>query len=177
MEIRKITRENAADLLLHNEPFEMPGRFVPELHDGVWSYRVERFETVRTMVFPEESYDFETVSREGAAFGAYEDGKCIGLIILKDAFWGHMYVHDLKVSRAARGTGAGRALVEAALAEAEARGYRGLYLQAQDDNLNACLFYLKVGFQIGGFDNLVYKGTSQEGKADVFFYKAVPIDN
>ena len=52
----------------------------------------------------------------------------------------------------------------------EERDYRGVYLQAQDDNLNACLFYLKTGFVIGGFDNRVYCGSRQEGKADVIFY-------
>lgn len=81
-----------------------------------------------------------------------------------------MYLYDLKVSAAARGKGIGRALIGAAKAEALSRGYRGLYLQAQDNNLNACLFYLKAGFQIGGFDNHVYNGTNQEGKADIIFY-------
>ena len=37
MEIRKITQENAGDLRLKNEPFAMPGRFLPELKDGVWT--------------------------------------------------------------------------------------------------------------------------------------------
>lgn len=170
MKIRKITRENAGDLLLHNEPFEMPGRFIPGLENGVWSYRVERFDKVESMVFPDEAYDFDEVTKDGAAFAAYEGGRCIGLIVLKDAFWKYMYVYDLKVSAAARAKGAGRALIEAARQEALARGYRGLYLQAQDNNLNACLFYLKTGFEIGGFDNHVYNGTKQEGKADIIFY-------
>ena len=78
---------------------------------------------------------------------------------------------DLKVSSAARGKGVGKALIEAGMAEAKARGYRGLYTQGQDDNLNACMFYLKAGFTIGGFDNRVYRGTKQENKADVIFYK------
>ena len=152
----------------------MPGRFVPSLKKGVWDYEIEYFETPQTMAFPEEAYDFTEVSKEGTAFGAYENGACIGLIVLKDAFWGHMYVHDLKVTAAARGKGAGRALIEAAKEEAVRRGYRGLYLQAQDNNLNACLFYRKTGFVIGGFDNHVYNGTKQEGKADIFFYWDAP---
>ena len=170
MDIRRITAENAEDLKLHNEPFEMPGRFVPELKDGVWNWKAEYFEKPEIMAFPEENYEFDRVSRDGAAFGAYENGECVGLIVLKDAFWNYMYVHDLKVCSAARGKGAGRALIGAAMAESKARGYGGLYLQAQDNNLNACLFYQKAGFKIGGFDNHVYNGTSQEGKADIVFY-------
>ena len=123
------------------------------------------------MTFPDEEYDFETVNREGSAFGAYEDGVCIGVAIYQDYYFSYMYLLDLKVSSAARGKGVGKALIEAGMAEAKARGYRGLYTQGQDDNLNACMFYLKAGFTIGGFDNRVYRGTKQENKADVIFYK------
>ena len=49
-------------------------------------------------------------------------------------------------------------------------GYRGVFLEAQDDNLEACRFYLHCGFRIGGFNNRVYHGTSQEGKSDILFY-------
>lgn len=171
MEIKRITKENASDLNLQNEPFEMPGRFVPELKDGVWSYHVERFETVETMVFPDENYDFDEISEKGVILGAYEDGQCIGVAIYQDHWLKYMYLYDLKVSSAARGKGAGKALIQAGMEEARKRGYIGLYTQAQDNNLNACMFYLKAGFEIGGFDNRVYGGTSQEGKADIIFYK------
>ena len=77
---------------------------------------------------------------------------------------------DLKVAASCRGKGIGKALMDAGLQEASNRNYRGIYLQAQDDNLGACLFYLKCGFQIGGFDNRVYGGTSQAHKADILFY-------
>ena len=170
VEIRKISRENDQDLRLHNEPFEMPGRFVPELKDGVWSYHTEPFETVETMVFPDENYDFDEISGKGIIFGAYEDGKCIGIAIYQDHWLKHMYLYDLKVNAAARGKGVGKLLIQAGLEAAKKKGYRGLYTYAQDNNLNACMFYLKAGFQIGGFDNYVYNGTSQEGKADVIFY-------
>ena len=171
MEIRKITQENAGDLRLKNEPFAMPGRFIPALKDGVWTYRTETSPECQWMTFPDEAYDFETVNREGAAFGAYEDGVCIVVAIYQDYYFSYMYLLDLKVSSAARGKGVGKALIEAGMAEAKARGYRGLYTQGQDDNLNACMFYLKAGFTIGGFDNRVYRGTKQENKADVIFYK------
>lgn len=170
MEIRPITQENAGDLWLKNEPFAMPGVFIPELHDGVWSYRTRKFETVQTMCFPDEIYDFDRVCQRGCALAAYDGGTCVGLIVLEDRFWKYMHVYDLKVAAAARGRGVGKALIRGALEEACRRDYRGLYLEAQDNNLNACLFYLKTGFVIGGFDNHLYTGTKQEGKADILFY-------
>lgn len=170
MEIRRLTKENAAELNLKNEPFAMPGKFIVERRAGMWCWRTELFENMETMVFPDENYDFEELSGKGVLLGAYEDGKCIGIAILQDYWLKYMYLYDLKVSASARGRGAGKALIRAGLAAAKERGYLGLYTQAQDNNLNACLFYLKAGFEIGGFDDHVYNGTSQEGKADIIFY-------
>lgn len=171
IEIRSITRENPEDLNLKNEPFEMPGRFIPTLTDGVWTYRTELFASPRYMVFPDENYDIDTLSENSAIFGAYENGKCLGIAIYQEAFFKYYYLYDLKVCAAARGMGIGRALIETGMAEAKRRGYIGLYTQAQDNNLNACMFYLKTGFSIGGFDNRLYDGTTQAGKADIIFYK------
>ena len=171
VEIRHITEENKQDLNLPNDPFRMPGRLIPALENGIWTYREELFETPKAMRFPDENYDFQQYSRGGFLLGAYEDGVCLGIGIFREEFWKYVYVYDLKVRTDARGRGIGRMLVEAGMAEARARGYRGLYLYAQDNNLNACRFYLKAGFEIGGFDNRRYRGTSQEGTADIIFYK------
>ena len=171
IEIRRITAENAADLNLKNEPFTMPGKFIPSLQDGVWSYRTQLYETPRSMVFPDENYDFVEANRKGILFGAYEDGQCLGVAIFEDYWLKYMYLSDLKVIAAARGKGVGKALIRAGLEAAKARGYQGLYTIGQDDNLNACMFYLRAGFAIGGFDNRVYNGTSQAGKGDVIFYQ------
>lgn len=170
VEVRKIIQENQNDLFLKNEPFSMPGRFVPSLSDGKWSYRIEKFQTVCAMTFPDEAYDFVKIQQEGFAFAAYDNGRCIGLIVVKETFWKYLYVHDLKVSTRERGKGVGTALMHAAKAEAIRRGAQGLYLHAQDNNLNACLFYLREGFAIGGFDNRLYTGTCHQGNADITFY-------
>ena len=62
------------------------------------------------------------------------------------------------------------AVIERAKELAREKGYRGIYVIAQDNNLGACLFYLKCGFRIGGFDTEIYRGTVQEGKSDIIFY-------
>ena len=171
IEIKKITEENKQDLNIPNEPFQMPGRLIPTLQDGVWSYRTETFPEIATMVFPDENYDFDEISAKGVIYGAYEDEQCIGVAVYQDYFLKHMYLYDLKVNASARGKGVGKLLIEAGMEAAEERGYKGLYTVAQDNNLNACMFYLSAGFDIGGFDNRVYDGTSQEGKSDIIFYK------
>jgi ribosomal protein S18 acetylase RimI-like enzyme len=170
VEIRQITQKNKADLNLKNEAFEMPGRFIPELKNGIWRYRTELFERPEVMTFPEEKYVFEELSAGGVAFGAYEGDRCIGVAIYKDFWFRYMYLYDLKVCASARRNGIGRALIRAGYDAARERGYSGIYTVAQDNNLNACMFYLKSGFEIGGFDNRVYDGTSQQNKADIYFY-------
>ena len=171
MEIRRITGENAGDVKLPNDSFSMPGRMIPKLENGRWSYDIEWFAQVQEMRFPDESYDLRELEAEkSVVLGAYEHATCVGLAVLKQSFFKYMYIYDLKVCAPYRKQGVGRALIEMSKQVAKEQGYQGLYLQAQDNNLSACLFYLKTGFEIGGFDNHVYNGTSQAGKADIFFY-------
>lgn len=81
-----------------------------------------------------------------------------------------MYLYDLKVSKTYRNSGIATALIQKAKEVCLAHGYSGIYTLGQDNNLIACLFYIKTGFHIGGLDTNVYKGTSQEEKADILFY-------
>lgn len=122
------------------------------------------------MCFPDENYCYENMAENTTFIGAYDGEKCIGLAVMQEGFFKYMYLYDLKVNSAYRGQGAAKALMEKARAVAKEKGYRGIYTQGQDNNLGACLFYIKNGFYIGGFDSNVYKGTSQEGKADIIFY-------
>lgn len=170
-QIRKIDAQHKRDIRLPNEPFSLFGRFEVRYRDGEWSYTLQRFplEEVRQMRFPEENYDFDKM-RDSVFLGAYEAERCVGLAILQPGLFRYMYLYDLKICSAWRGRGIGRELIQAACAVARENGYRGLYTQGQDDNPGACLFYLNAGFEIGGLDTHVYRGTAQEGKADVLFY-------
>ena len=167
--IRRIDETRKQDARLPNEPFRLWGRMIPTLQDGVWSYRVEEFSEPGLDCFPDEDYDVTT--DDGIFFGAYEGETCVGLAVLRRELFRYLYLDDLKVSAARRGQGIGGLLIRAALAEAEKLGLIGVYAIAQDNNLSACLFYLKQGFSIGGFDNRSYRGTSQQDKANIFFYR------
>lgn len=122
------------------------------------------------MCFPDENYSYDDMVENSTFIGAYDNEKCIGLAIMQEGFFKYMYLYDLKVNSAYRKCGVAKALIEKAKTIAKEKGYTGIYTQGQDNNLGACLFYIKVGFYIGGFDSNVYKGTKQEGKADIIFY-------
>lgn len=172
IEIRPIQSHRQCDANIPNQPFAVWGRMIPSLRDGKWDYTVEALAETTEMCFPDYPYDVDTY--DGVFLGAYDGDTCIGVAALRNSMFRYLYLEDLKVSRDYRGKGVGGLLIEACMEQAKERGMRGVYTVGQDNNLSACLFYLRHGFAIGGFDNRVYDGTSQEGKADIYFYRDLP---
>ena len=173
IEIRLIDKEHMQDINIPNEPFTLRGRMIPSYENEKWSYRTEYFDSqdVSEMCFPDENYDYMEMCGHSVFIGAYDGDTCIGLAIMQDAMFRYMYLYDLKINRKYRRQGVGSLLIARAEEVALEKGYRGIYTQGQDNNLSACLFYIRSGFRIGGLDTDVYKGTSQEGKADILFYR------
>ena len=171
IEVRLIDAAHQADINIPNEPFSLFGRLIVSRREEKWTYEVERYapEDVREMCFPDENYDYEAM-KDSIFLGAYDGEKCIGLAILQPGFFKYMYLYDLKINGQYRGQKTGRKLITKAKEIAVRQGYCGLYTQGQDNNLGACLFYLRCGFYIGGLDTNVYRHTKQEGKADIIFY-------
>lgn len=167
--IRQINGERASDARLPNEPFRLWGRMIPRLENGAWSYGVEEWEETSEDRFPDEPYDAE--NDDAIFLGAYQEETCVGVAVLRKDMFRYLYLDDLKVSASHRGRGVGGKLIEGCMEEARKLGLRGVYTIGQDNNLSACLFYLKRGFEIGGFDNRCYRGTRLEGSANIIFYR------
>ena len=55
--------------------------------------------------------------------------------------------------------GIGKLLINKAKEWAIDKNYLGLSLETQNNNTEACKFYEKCGFEIGGFDKYLYKNT------------------
>lgn len=94
---------------------------------------------------------FARISGDGAHGGlvAERDGRMIGFVhyIVHETTWSlepTCYLEDLYVDAATRGSGAGRALIEAVCEVARARGCRSVYWQTHDDNARARALYDKV---------------------------------
>lgn len=170
--VKLIDREHKTDINIPNQPFPLFGFMLPSYNNGKWEYKTERFakEDITETCFPNENYNYDKLSKNGVLLGVYDEGKCIGLAILQHAMLKYMYLYDLKVNADRRGEKIGTLLIEKSKEAALEHGYRGIYTQAQDNNLGACLFYIKNGFVIGGMDTHVYTGTSSEGKSDILFY-------
>ncbi len=170
IEIKIIDREHRADINIPNRPFRLFGRMIPAYTNEMWSYTIEKFENETQMCFPDENYDYDAMIGNSTFIGAYDHDACIGLAIMQSGFFKYMYLYDLKVNPEYRNQGVAKLLIDKAGELALSSGYNGIYTQGQDNNLGACLFYVKAGFYIGGLDTNVYKGTKQEGKSDIIFY-------
>lgn len=172
IDIRVIDDAHQADINIPNEPFLLFGRMIPSYTNETWSCTAEIFDEseVSEMCFPDENYDYDSMKEDSIFVGAYENDTCMGLAILQKSWNKYLYLYDLKVCGKRRDCGVGSLLMEKAKEIAKEQNYNGIYTIGQDNNLAACRFYLKSGFLIGGFDNHVYTGTKQEGKADIIFY-------
>ena len=172
MEIRIINEGFEKDINIPNQSFKIRGRLLVSFVNNKWEYKEEVFkeDRVKEMTFPNENYNFEKMN-DYVFIGAYENNICVGLAILTETFDSSLFLYDLKVNKSFRRKGIGKKLIEFSYQYALNHNYPGLFTIAQDNNLDACLFYLSCGFEIGGLDTKTYEKTKQAGKYDIYFYK------
>jgi len=76
-------------------------------------------------------------------------GRVAGFVLARFA-GGEMELLNLAVAKTLRRTGAGAALVAAALAEGEVRGAAQAFLEVRESNAAALAFYAALGFALAG---------------------------
>ena len=107
-----------------------------------------------------------------AFFVAEVDGVIAGYgMIVKPRFTNAAEITDLVVHRPARRSGAGRALVDAALAWARERDLRAVWVEQQGEAGDTIDFYLKLGFGVRGVNDCWYTNEDDiEGRQTVYMY-------
>ncbi|MGE0597042.1 MAG: N-acetyltransferase family protein [Hyphomonadaceae bacterium] len=139
--VRKLTPDDlTAYRALHREALGEPGSlgFVQNLEEDA---RVPDAEVAAMLA-------------RGEAWGAFKDGALVAKLtidVLPFAVLAHTrWIHAMYASPAARGTGAARALVEAAIADARAVGALRIMLWVNAENPRARGFYGALGFREAG---------------------------
>ena len=104
---------------------------------------------------------------------AESGGLAVGLLMVLLPAWTNAgEITDLAIGRASRRSGAGRALVEAAVAWARERGLRALWVEPRSDNAAAIEFYLRLGFRISGFNDRMYSNMDDDdGRVTLYMYR------
>ncbi|MCC5892070.1 GNAT family N-acetyltransferase [Exiguobacterium sp.] len=143
-----------------NDPFPVIGKIIPSFSDGVWTYEEQLYGKVQETRFPDDSLDWsEYINREDKqVFLAFDETACIGQIrVVRD--WNRFaYIENIAVQKAYRNSGLGHMLIGVAETWAKEQSLLGLSLEAQNDNVIACRFYTKEGFELGGVDTLKQTG-------------------
>lgn len=84
-------------------------------------------------------------------------GKLVALLDTERERWRDTaVVWNILIDRAYRRQGLGRELMNRAIAWAREQGLRGIVLEAQTNNIAACLFYQAMGFKLCGLDDHFY---------------------
>ena len=170
MIIKRIFKSNSDDMNLKNEPFEIIGKLIPLFNGDSWSYEIKLNNQVSSMCYPNETYSYDDTKGKYIFLGAYANGVCIGLVILKHSMSKYIYLYDIKVNKEYRRNGIGKQLIEKAKEVAKENDYIGIYSKVANDNVIACNFYLKNNFKIGGIDNKIYSEMDNQGKIEIEFY-------
>lgn len=100
------------------------------------------------------------------------DGEPCGLLMIVVPAWTDAAeITDLAVGRGQRRRGAGRALVDAAIAFGRGRALRAIWVEPRSDNASAIEFYLRLGFRISGFNDRMYSNDDDaDGKLTLLMY-------
>lgn len=102
---------------------------------------------------------------------AYVDEELAGQIRLHKFWNGYAYVDDIAVDEKYRQQGVGLKLMESAVEWAKAKGFPGIMLETQDNNVPACKLYETCGFVLGGFDLYAYRNSPEvRGEIALYWY-------
>ena len=98
-------------------------------------------------------------------------GRIVGVLDVEEEGWRHVaWVHNIMLDIDARRQGLGRRLVERTIAWARRRGLRAVMLETQTNNVPACLFYLRLGFQLVGINTAFYTNHDLERDEVALFW-------
>ncbi|MCY1373078.1 dTDP-fucosamine acetyltransferase [compost metagenome] len=106
---------------------------------------------------------------DAALFVARAEGRLLGYIALSISWNGYAEIDDIAVDASARRLGVAVAMKDKAVRWAKDRSLADLRLETQSNNVAACRFYTRYGFELAGFDRYLYAALTP-GTREVALY-------
>ncbi len=156
--IREMDESNIQSVKTYGESFEVTSKLVPHAENGKISYT---FVDVPAYIKQYGAEQFDPPSYvanpDRKVFYACVDDQLAGQIRVLKHWNAYAYIDDIAVVEKYRGQGVGRALMEHAIAWARSKGFPGMMLETQNNNVAGCRLYERCGFELCGFDTHLYK--------------------
>lgn len=155
--IKPLNEQNIHDLNRCDGTFTVDALLVPHTEEGHLCYTITPVPPYQKQ-YPHQVDPSAAIHHpDKAIFFAYLDTQLAGQIILLKNWNGYAYIEDIAVDASFRQRGIGRVLIQQAIEWAKAKQLPGIMLETQNNNVAACLFYQRCGFELGGFDKYLYQ--------------------
>jgi streptothricin acetyltransferase len=160
--IREIDEHTIHSVNRCDGAFTVDSKLVLHAENGIIGYSIVKVQPYQKR-YPIEEVDYASYASDPdkTIFFADVDGQLAGLVRLLKHWNAYAYIDDLVVDARFRKLGLGRALVERVVDWAKGRGFPGVMLETQNNNVAACRLYESCGFELGGFDRCLYKGLNR----------------
>lgn len=178
--IVEMTHDNLSELNKANQPFDVIGYLDIKFEKGEWRYTEVLSDKIKSKQYPNfdgaVTEDYISSSNR-IVYLAYNDGKCVGQILISKTWNNYAHIKDISVAKDCREQGIGTALLEKAEEWAKMNQLKALSLECQDNNILASRFCQKYGFEIGGVNTKLYSmlGEPYSSETAVFWYKEIQI--
>ncbi len=119
---------------------------------------------------PEELAHYRQFLAQSFSWGAYDQGKLVGLALAEPRWWNRsLWIWEFHVAPEYQRQGIGRRMMDYCALHALQAGLRVLVCETQNTNAPAIAFYQHVGFEFGGIDLSLYTNHDiEDGEVAIF---------
>lgn len=158
--IREIDQYNVQDFGRCDSSFTVNSKLILHAENGMIHYTIVDVPPY-TKQYEAEEFDskFYIDHPDRAIFFAYLDEELAGEIRLRKNWNGYAYIDSVVVDSKYRNQSVGQTLIQQAIEWSKGKGFPGMMLETQDNNVAACRFYEHCGFELRGFDTHLYRAS------------------
>lgn len=164
--------ETNMDLIPSKMNLDIIGRVIPSFDGISWSYNLVINEHRTKASFPTSKInDLKELNDKRHAYIIMDEkNNYAGHCVMDVKFNNLLYIEDLDICEKYRKKRYAYELMNKVVQLSKDLGLQGVTLEVQDSNVIAFKFYIKYGFNIGGFDNMFYKKTVQKDDNAIYMY-------